>query len=111
MEISERTHEYLHADQIWSRLSSCTCSLRKLPAEVRLIVYRYVAPEGDYLGKHPALLGALRPDKLLYMEFLAEFKKRSTYVLDEYKRDSFDIFCSMLPKVLESIQKLKIVYM
>lgn len=66
-----------------------------------------MASESDYLGKHPSLLGALRPDKLLlYMEFLEEFKKTSTYVLDEYKRDIFDIFCSMLPKVPESIQKL-----
>ncbi|PVH85777.1 hypothetical protein DL98DRAFT_583366 [Cadophora sp. DSE1049] len=78
---------------------------------VNIQINDIVAPRDDYLGKHPGFLGALRPDKTLYMEFLAEFQKLTTYVLDEYKRGSLDLFCSMRPKVLASIRKLKVVYL
>ncbi|KAH7417396.1 hypothetical protein BKA64DRAFT_636764 [Cadophora sp. MPI-SDFR-AT-0126] len=73
--------EYLgsQSDLIWSRSSTRTCSLRKLPAKVRLVVYRHVVPgDGNYNGKHPDFLGALRPDKNLYLEFLTEVQNTSS---------------------------------
>ncbi|KAK0119272.1 hypothetical protein ONS95_008121 [Cadophora gregata] len=112
MEQPESEGQPPNSDQIWSRSGGKrTCTLYRLPTEIRHIAYEYIETSDEYLGKHPHFLAALRPDKFLYLEFLTFFQKKTTYVLDEYKCGSLDLFCSMRDTVLASILKLKVVYL
>jgi len=78
--------------------------LRTLPHELRLRVFKHCFT-GEWTGRSPAIVGALRYNPELYQECLGEFHEADhTFFLNS--RNGWG-FCQMKVPVIKSIKKLK----
>ncbi|CZR51033.1 uncharacterized protein PAC_00908 [Phialocephala subalpina] len=82
-----------------------TCSLMKLPLELRNMVYNLALPE-EWDGKSPELIKALRQFRMLYDEALLVFhKKEYIFVLGKGNNWSFE---GMSTRTIATIKAVKI---
>jgi len=79
--------------------------LRTLPPELRLKIFEHCVV-GEWTGRNPAILRALRYDSILYQECLSKFHEANhTYFVNS--RNGWG-FCQMKESVIQSIKKLKV---
>ncbi|KAE8448356.1 hypothetical protein EG329_009600 [Mollisiaceae sp. DMI_Dod_QoI] len=85
--------------------NSQTCTLMKLPVEIRDMIFKLSLPT-EWNGKTPEVIKALRQFVLLYEEVMKIFYKRQyVYVLHQKNNWSFS---GMEPKVIATIKAVKL---